>query len=50
MTLSEAEMYFWTYDILMRTIESKGSQEEIKIGDDEQKEVDVRCFAIFMAS
>lgn len=42
-------MYFRTYDILMRNIESKGIFEERK-GDEESKEVDVRCFAIFMAS
>lgn len=35
LTLSEAEMYFWTYDILMRNIETKGAAEEIKLGDDE---------------
>lgn len=43
-------MYFRTYDILMRNIESKGILFEERKGDEESKEVDVRCFAIFMAS
>jgi len=42
-------MYFKTYDILFWNVEFKGSLEDHKL-EDEIKEVDVRCFAIYMAA
>ena len=42
-------MYFKTYEILFKHIELKGV-EETKFTEDSGHEVDVRCFAVFIAS
>jgi len=41
-------MYFCTYEVLFKHIETKGV-EELKVAEDDSREIDVRCFAVFIA-